>query len=122
VSSLGSGFAQALFAKDFDRVRELVDPAIDFRALTPRRIWDPADADELIDGVLKVWFGDSAELERLAAVDTSEVGDRQRVAYRFEGHNPEGAFVVEQQAYYELSDERISWMRVMCSGFRPTDL
>jgi hypothetical protein len=72
--------------------------------------------------VLKVWFGDSAELERLAAVDTGEVGDRERVSYRFEGRNPEGPFVVEQQAYYEVSDERISWMRVMCSGFRPPDL
>jgi hypothetical protein len=122
VSSPGSDFAQALFAKDFDRIREVVDPAIDFRALTPRRIWEPADADELIDGVLKVWFDDSAELERLADIDTGEVGDRERVAYRFEGRNSEGRFVVEQQAYYEVSHERISWMRVMCSGFRPPDL
>jgi hypothetical protein len=122
VSSLGPDFAQALFAKDFDRVRGAVDPGIDFRALTPRRIWEPADADELIDGVLKVWFDDSAELERLAAVETGQVGDRERVAYRFEGHSTDGPFVVEQQAYYEVSDERISWMRVMCSGFRPPDL
>jgi hypothetical protein len=27
--------------------------------------------------------------------------------------------VVEQQAYYSTTDGRISWMRVLCSGFRP---
>ena len=35
------------------------------------------------------------------------------------GHNPDGPFVVEQQAYYEERDGRIGWMRVICSGFRP---
>ena len=27
--------------------------------------------------------------------------------------------VVEQQAYYSTTDGRISWMQVLCSGFRP---
>ena len=27
--------------------------------------------------------------------------------------------VAEQQAYYSTTDGRISWMRVLCSGFRP---
>ena len=30
----------------------------------------------------------------------------------------DGQFVVEQQAYYMQRDGRISWMRVLCSGFR----
>ena len=27
--------------------------------------------------------------------------------------------LVEQQAYYSATDGRISWRRVICSGFRP---
>lgn len=119
MGSLGADFAQALFAKDFDRVREIVDPEIDFRALTPRRFWEPAGPEELIDGVLKVWLDNWKELQRLAAVETGKVGDRDRVAYRFEGSNQDGPFVVEQQVYCEVSDERISWMRVLCSGAQP---
>jgi len=119
VSSLGADFAQALLAKDFDRVREIVDPAVDFRALTPRRSWEPAGVDELIDEVLEAWFDSWKELQRLAAVETGEIGDRHRVAYRFEGSNQDGPFVVEQQVYYEVSGERISWMRILCSGARP---
>jgi hypothetical protein len=29
-----------------------------------------------------------------------------------------GSFVVEQQAYYTERDGQITWMRVLCSGFR----
>jgi hypothetical protein len=119
VSSLGADFAQALLAKDFDRVRKVVDPAIDFRALTPRRSWEPAGVDELIDEVLERWFDSWKELHCLASIETGEVGDRHRVAYRFEGQNQDGPFVVEQQVYYEVSGERISWMRILCSGARP---
>jgi hypothetical protein len=30
-----------------------------------------------------------------------------------------GPFVVEQQAYYTDRSGQITWMRVLCSGFRP---
>ena len=33
---------------------------------------------------------------------------------------PDGAHTAEQQAYYRGEDERITHLRVMCSGFRPT--
>ena len=40
----------------------------------------------------------------LAAKDFGRVADRDRVAWRFAVSTPDG---------------RISWMRVLCSGFRP---
>ena len=48
------------------------------------------------------------------------VADRERVGYRFSVTNPDGDFLVEQQAYLEERDGRICWMRVVCSGFRPS--
>jgi hypothetical protein len=47
------------------------------------------------------------------------VGDRHCVTYRFAGERPAGRFVLEQHAYYDGRDDRIGWMRLLCSGFRP---
>jgi hypothetical protein len=116
---LGEKFARALFAKDFDDVSELIDPGIDFRALTPRRSWEADSPEALVADVLKVWFGDSRELLELQSVQNGQVGDRRRVSYRFGGRSPDGPFVIEQQAYYATDGGRINWMRIVCSGFRP---
>jgi hypothetical protein len=118
---LGGEFARALFAKDFAGVRELLDPDVDFRALTPNRSWEAAGADELVEGILKVWFEDSDELLELKSVESGRMADRRRVSYRFQGCNPDGPFVVEQQVYYATEGGRINWMRAVCSGFRPPE-
>ena len=117
--TLGEAFAEALARKDFDQIAALLHPEIDFRALTPRRNWEASSAGPVVEDVLKVWFEPSDELERLVSTQTGDVGDRRRIAYRLEGHNAEGPFVIEQQAYYSERDGRIGWMRVLCSGFRP---
>jgi hypothetical protein len=119
VSALGRDFAEALSRKDFAAITELLDPAIDFRGLTPGRGWEASDRDAVTGQILSRWFEDSDELEELVSVETDAFADRQRVAYRFRGHNPDGVFIVEQQAYYTERDGRIDWMRVLCSGFRP---
>jgi hypothetical protein len=118
-TTLGEAFAQALSRKDFDEVTRLLHPAVDFRGLTPGRMWEASDAESVVDDVLKVWFEPSDQLERLVSTQTDAFADRERVGYRLEGHNPDGPFVVEQQAYYAEHDGRIGWMRVVCSGFRP---
>ena len=64
------------------------------------------------------WFEAKDEIEAVEQIETGAVADRERVGYRFRGRNPDGAFVVEQQAYLEPRDGRIGWLRVLCSGFR----
>ncbi len=118
-TSLGEAFARALSRKDFDEVTRLLHPEVDFRGLTPGRMWEAADSRSVVEDVLKVWFEPSDELEHLVCTQTDAFADRARVGYRLEGHNADGPFVVEQQAYYAERDGRIGWMRVMCSGFRP---
>jgi hypothetical protein len=118
-ATLGAEFAQALAAKDFERLGELLHSEIDFRGLTPSREWVAVGSDELIGRVLRQWFEDSDEIEELLAVETDAFADRERVGYRFRGVNPDGPFVVEQQAYLAEREGRIGWMRVVCSGFRP---
>ena len=118
-ATVGRDFAHALAGKDFDRAGELLDPAIDFRALTPNRTWEASSASDVVSGVLRRWFEDSDEIDELAGLESGAVGDRGRVAYCFRGHNAKGPFVVEQQAYFSVREGRIAWMRVLCSGFRP---
>ena len=118
-ASLGAAFAVALAAKDFERIRELLHPEVDFRGLTPSRNWEAADPDAVIGSVLRRWFEDSDEIVELEHVETDGFADRERVGYRFLVRNPEGLFEVEQQVYIGERDGRIGWMRSVCSGFRP---
>lgn len=118
-TTLGSDFARALAAKDFDRVQALLHPEIDFGALTPRRSWEAGDPAAVVSGVLRVWFEDSDVIEALELLEHSSFADRERVGYRFRIRNPEGPFLLEQQAYLSARDGRIGWMRVLCSGYRP---
>lgn len=118
-TNLGPRFAEALGRKDFADVMGLLDPRIDFRGLTPGRVWEATEAHAVVDGILRQWFEDTDELDEIVSIDGDGFADRQRVSYRFHGHNADGPFVVEQQAYYTESNGRINYMRVLCSGFRP---
>ena len=120
-ASLGGAFATALAAKDFDRIRELLHPEVDFRGLTPNRDWQAEDAETVIGTVLRQWFEDSDEIEALLNLETDAFADRERVGYRFRVRNPEGLFEVEQQVYVAERDGRIGWMRSVCSGYRPVE-
>jgi ketosteroid isomerase-like protein len=120
-ATLGSEFAQALAAKDFDRVAALFAPDVEFRALTPRRYWEPGGPEEIVSGVLREWFKDSDEIEAVEKVETDLVADRERVAYRFRVRRDGELFLVEQQAYLSQRDGRIAWMRVLCTGYRPIE-
>ena len=118
-TSLGAEFAQALAAKDADRLRALLHPQIDFRALTPRRAWEADSPDAVAAIVFESWFDDNDQIDGIEHIDTDAFADRERVGYRFRVRNAEGSHVVEQQAYFTPDDGRIAWMRVVCAGYRP---
>lgn len=117
--TIGRAFAQALGTKDFEAIHGLLDQAVDFRGLTPRRSWEASSSREVIDTILTTWFDDSDTLEEIESIRTGSIADREHVSYRFRRVNADGPFVIEQQAYYTEQDGRINWMRVLCSGFRP---
>jgi hypothetical protein len=118
-TTLGTEFARAFAGKDGGRVRELVHAEIDFRGLTPNRSWEASDPDALVEILFGRWLEDTDEVQSLDSVETDSFSDRERVGYRLTVKNPDGDFVVEQQAYIGTRDDRIGWMRVVCSGFRP---
>ena len=115
----GRRFAEALAAKDFERAGALLDPGVDFRGLTPRRTWEASDSQRVVNEILPRWLEESDLIDELVEVETGEVSDRKRISWRLRGRNDDGPFLVEQQAYYAEEAGRITWMRVLCSGFRP---
>jgi len=115
----GAAFAAALAAKDSERMTALLDSQIDFRALTPRRSWEASEPGQVLETLFGNWFEPSDEIVELVQVETDTVVDRERVGYRLSIRNPEGSFLVEQQAYLSAPDGRVDWMRIVCSGYRP---
>ena len=118
-ATLGTDFAHAFAAKDADRIRELVHPEIDFRALTPNRHWEASDQDKLVSMLFDEWLEDSDEVRGIESVESESFADRERVGYRLAVRCLDGNFLVEQQAYIGERDGTIGWMRVVCSGWRP---
>jgi hypothetical protein len=119
-ATIGEKFVTALAAKDADGLRAVLDPALDFRALTPGKFWECDGADDLVDRVvLGHWFEPTDHITRVLRVDTEDVGARHRVGYRLAVTNGDGDHMVEQQAYYETDGDRITWLRIMCAGYQP---
>lgn len=121
VSTLGARLARAIAAKDRPAVRALVAPDVDFRGLTPGRAWEGHSADDLLEVLFGSWFEDADEVRALLDVTTgAPVEDTERVSYRLALRTPDGDHTAEQQAYYRTDGERITHLRVLCSGFRPS--
>ncbi|WP_243060604.1 hypothetical protein [Nocardioides sp. SR21] len=119
MTSLGSRFATAVATKDAAGVRALVSDDVDFKGLTPRRLWEGSSPDELVT-VLGTWFGTDDHIDELVeVVDGDPIADTHHVAYRLRITTPDGPHAVAQQAYYRADGDRITYLRVMCSGFRP---
>ena len=122
VTSLGERFARAIASKDADQLVELLSPEIDFRGLTPGRVWESSSSSELVhEMIFGKWFEDSDEIEAIEKLETSSVVDTERVGYRFAIKNPDGHFLVEQQAYLRATGDQIDYLRILCSGYRPVD-
>jgi hypothetical protein len=118
-AEIGERFAQAIAAKDSAALTGLLGDDVDFKALTPGRVWEATTGREVVDDIIfGRWFEAEDNIEAVESIETDVVVDRPRVAYRFRITNPDGEFRVEQQAYFGVVDGRINWLRVMCSGFR----
>ncbi len=112
-------FLDAVLARDFSRIESLADEDIDFRAMTPSRIWEAESAAD-VGNVLRTWFEHpERDVEGVEPIESSSVADTLRVGWRVHGQGTDGPFLYEQQAYVREQNGRIVWLRIMCSGPRP---
>ncbi|MGZ4614416.1 MAG: hypothetical protein ACXV4A_02545 [Actinomycetes bacterium] len=118
MTSLATAFALAVAAKDLGGIRDLLHPEVDFRGMTPGRVWD-ADRPEDVLATLGTWFDDDDVIENIESLESDRFADRERVGYRLRVRNADGLHLVEQQAYLSEREGRIGWLRIMCAGYRP---
>lgn len=117
-SDLAHRFAAALAARDAAALLSLFGSEVDFRGLTPGRVWEARTADALVnDVILGSWFEPTDVIQRIESVQHGQIGTRTRFGYRLRVENAGGTFIVEQQAFCDLTDGVITWLRVLCSGF-----
>jgi hypothetical protein len=118
VTELGERFVRAIAAKDAPAMLDLLHPEVDFRAMTPSRFWEASSASALVDDIVfGRWFAPGDHIDAVEAIETDTVAVRYRVGYRFRVTNADGTFTVEQQAYFEVHEGRITWLRIMCAGY-----
>jgi hypothetical protein len=85
--------------------------------MTPGDFWEAHTPEKVVDEILLgEWFESGDDITSLISIDTGAVMDRSRVTYRVTVTNAQGDWIVEQQCYYDVVDDRISLMRLMCSG------
>jgi hypothetical protein len=119
-AAAGERFARALAAKDTGALCALLADPVDFQALTPGRHWQASTARQAVEEIILAWwFGVGDDITELCSVTSGRVLDREHVAYRVRVRREGRDYLVEQQAYYCTEGPRITWMRVLCSGYQP---
>lgn len=119
-NAIGRAFADALTHKSWSTIEAILHPEVDFRAMTPKQMWEARGNTEVIAHALKSWFRDEDRVDALVSCDVRQLIDRYHLRYRLEvWRADDGPCQIEQQIYFEVDDDRIKWMRVLCSGFRP---
>lgn len=118
--TLAAGLAGAVAAKDWEGLQELLHPEVDFRGMTPGRVWE-ADGPDGVVATFASWFDDDDVVEGIEALQTDAFADRERVGYRVRVRNKDGLHLAEQQAYLTEREGRIGWLRVLCAGYRPVN-
>jgi hypothetical protein len=118
-SGVAVALVDAIVARDVARATALLHPEVDFRAMTPNRVWE-ADGPAGVEAVLRGWFEDPDEdVEGIEATETIPIEDTIRVGWLVHISDADGPHVFEQQAYVRERDEQVGWLRVICSGWIP---
>jgi hypothetical protein len=116
---LGRRLIDGIVAHDWQAITDCFEPDARLRAVVPKEspFRDRVGAEEAAEQ-LRRWFGD-ADVTELMSSTIEPMEDRVRVAYRIHEHEPDGWYVVEQQAYLTAGAHGIAFMNLVCSGFRP---
>ena len=117
--SLGHRFLRAITLRDWQGLERCFAPDATFRAVIPGKTpFREHQGGAAAAGQVSAWFKDG-DVHEVLESDVGAIADRVRVRYRVRNHEPEGWFLVEQQAYLTLGPQGIEACNLICSGFRP---
>ena len=121
MKTVAEKFVHAYTQHDRAGLLGVLAPDVDFRGMTPGGFWESSTAEDLVDNVLFHWIDVHDVVQQVLALDRGWMADREHVSFRLSVNTPDGHHLVEQQAYLMVDDGLISWLRMMCSGFRKVD-
>jgi len=96
MTTIGERFADAIAVHDASALADLFADDVDFRALTPRRLWEATKPTEVVDVVLGNWFEETDRIGSVTRAEAEPVSDTSHVSYRFDIDNEDGPQVAEQ--------------------------
>jgi hypothetical protein len=115
-------FRDAMCVRDFSAAAGLLADNAVMRGLLPPRIIEATGPDEIL-GWLRKWFAEGDGFEVLdRGAETTAGRTRVTWRFRFDGHpvtGDAGAHDIEQTAFVDVVDGRITAIDLLCSGFRP---
>ena len=118
--TLGARFAAAIEARDRTALRGLFATPVEFRAVTPAQVLGRRDAVRRRGHRARHLVRREQAGHRTSdLVEDDTVGGVSKISYRMSVATESGPAVVEQVAYYRVEDGRITYVRLVCSGFRP---
>jgi hypothetical protein len=118
MTALGKAFVDALVARDWDAMQDVLDPEVDLRALTPGKVWSATGAKAACADVFGVWFPPHEVTERIEGPEFTDVLGRVRADYRlFVRNQKDNVYLVEQRVYLD-GEERLERVELICGGFR----
>lgn len=120
-SALGMRFADAFLHKNWPEIATVLNPDVVFQGLTPGKAWDATSAGDLVDRVFSQWREPADDVYEVLDMSTDVVGDRNKVVYRFKIRKPSGDYICEETAYFDAEAGRITRLKILCSGYLPTD-
>jgi TusA-related sulfurtransferase len=113
-----ASFVAALAARDFSGLEACLDPQVRFRALVPTGLREREGAKETA-ALIRSWFEGIDRFE-LVESGVNPIAHRAHVWYRLREFGPdEDPVVIEQNAFCELKQGRISSIDLVCSGHLP---
>ncbi len=114
---LGREFAQAVAARDFERLARCFHAEVRGRLLTPSALAMPVSREALV-AKYQDWFAD-ADYTELVSSSCDLLGTRVAIGYRLRLRENGRRYLVAQQTYSRLEQGLITHFDLLCSGFQP---
>jgi len=117
--ALGDRFLRAIAQRDWKGLEDCFAPDAMFHAvIASQKPFREHQGGAAAADQVSAWFKD-ADVHEVLESDVEVIADRLRVRYRVRNHEPDGWFLVEQQAYLTPGPRGIQACSLICSGFRP---
>jgi TusA-related sulfurtransferase len=117
VLSIADAWVDALARHDFERLGDVLEPAVQFRALVPGELVTVTGITDTVACFTR-WFSDKTDFEVLEK-RAEVLVDRLTVRFRARVRKNGESLLVEQTLIGDLEDGRFATLDLLCAGFRP---